>query len=66
MGEPRRLKALWASTACYRDDVTFYLFMPVLSDPDTLLKVISVSIVKAETYMTQIGLKLRMPAFGYS
>jgi hypothetical protein len=23
--EPRRLKTLWASTACYRDSVTFYI-----------------------------------------
>jgi hypothetical protein len=24
--EPRRLTTLWASTACYRDSFTFYLF----------------------------------------
>jgi hypothetical protein len=25
VGKPRRLTALWASTACYRDSFTFYL-----------------------------------------
>jgi hypothetical protein len=26
MWEPQHIKALWASTACYKDGVTFYLF----------------------------------------
>jgi hypothetical protein len=28
MWEPRRLTTLWASTACYRDNFTFYCFIP--------------------------------------
>jgi hypothetical protein len=30
MWERRRLTTQWASTACYRDDFTFFTFLPVI------------------------------------
>jgi hypothetical protein len=30
MWEPRRLRTLWAFTACYRDSFTFFTFLPLL------------------------------------
>jgi hypothetical protein len=32
MWEPRRLTTLWASTACYRDSFTFYIYVYVQVD----------------------------------